>query len=122
MKDRNKWISRAKKAATKSARQIHNNQKKGLFLKEQIANRARGLPVTGLWCRITMRKLVRERGDEQGSKDFKASAQWFNSFRKRWGFTFQEKTNVKKASVESRLPYVKKIHQYLLYTAFKEEA
>ena len=70
-----------------------------------------------------MRKLVRERGDEQGSKDFKASAQWFNSFRKRWGFTFQEKTNVKKASVESRLPHVKKsISIFYRYTAFKEEA
>ena len=65
------------------------------------AKRARGLPVTGLWCRITMRKLVRECEDEQGAKDFKASAPWFNSFRKRWGFTFQEKTNVIKASVES---------------------
>ena len=118
----------AKKADTKSARQIHNNQKKGLFAKEQkelvrriTAKRARGLPVTGLWCRITMRKLVRERGDEQGAKNFKASAQWFNSFRKRWGFTFQEKTNVKKSSVEARLPYVRKFHQYLLYTAFNEE-
>ena len=68
-----------------------------------------------------MRKLVREREDEQGAKDFKASAQWFNSFRKRWGFNFQEKTNVKKASVESKLLYVRKFHHYLLYIAFNEE-
>ena len=54
LKYRNKWISRAKKADTKRARQIHNNQKKGLFAKEQkelvrkiTAKRARGLPVTG---------------------------------------------------------------------------
>ena len=79
------------------------------------------MPVTGLWYRITMRKLVRERGDEQGAKDFKASWQWFLSFRKRWGFTFQEETNVKKSSVEARLPYVRKFHQYILYTAFNEE-
>ena len=66
-------------------------------------------------------ELVRERGDEQGAKNFKASAQWYSSFRKRWGFTFQEKTNVKKSSLEARLPYVRKFHQYLLYTAFNEE-
>ena len=56
-----------------------------------------------------------------GAKNFKASWQWFIAFRKRWGFTFQEKTNVKKYSVQTRLPYVKKFHQYLLYTAFNEE-
>ena len=55
------------------------------------------------------------------AKNFKASAQWFQRFRRRWGFTFQEKTNVKKKSVQQRLPYVRKHHQYLLYTAFREE-
>ena len=68
-----------------------------------------------------MRKLVHELGDENGAKTFKASWQLVNSFRKRWGFSFQEKTNVKKASVEARLPYVRKFHPYLLYTAFNEE-
>ena len=62
------------------------------------------------------------RGDAQGEKkNFKASAQWFNSFRKRWEFIFQEKTNVKKTSVEAILPYVRKFHEYLLYSAFHEE-
>ena len=65
------------------------------------ATRARGLLVTGLWCRITMRKLVRELGDENGAKSFKASSQGLNCFRKSLGFTFQEKTNVKKASGEA---------------------
>ena len=68
-----------------------------------------------------MRKLVHERGNESRYENFKASAQWFDSFRKRWGFTFQEKTNAKKKSVEARLPYVRKFHQYILYTAFNEE-
>ena len=68
-----------------------------------------------------MRKLVHELGDENGVKTIKVSWQWFNSFRKRWGFSFQEKTNVKKASVVARLAYVRKFHQYLLYTAFNEE-
>ena len=111
----------AKKATTKRPRQMHTKQKRGLFPEEQkelvrriTAKRARGLPVTALWCRIIMRKLVRERGNEQRSENFKASAQWFDSFRKRWGFTFQEKTNVKKSSVKARLPDVKKFHQYIL--------
>ena len=127
LKDRNKQISMAKKATTKRARQMHTKQKRGLFPEQQkelvriTAKRARGLPITALWCRIIMRKLVRERENEQRSENFKASAQWFDSFRKRWGFTFQEKTNVKKSSVEARLPYVRKFHQYLLYTAFNEE-
>ena len=68
-----------------------------------------------------MKKLVADLGDEPGVKDFKASAKWFDSFRKRWGFSFQEKTNVKKKSVSERLTYVRKHHQYLLYTAFEEE-
>ena len=68
-----------------------------------------------------MRKLVRELGDENGAQSFKASSHRFFSFRKSWGFTFQEKTNVKKASVQARLPYVRKLHQYILYTAFNEE-
>ena len=85
------------------------------------AKRAPGLKVTGIWCRITLRKLVRELGDENGAKTFKASTRCFNSFKKRCGFTFQEKTNDKKASVAARLPYVRKSHQYLLYTAFNEE-
>ena len=68
-----------------------------------------------------MRKLVRERGDDEGAEKFKASSQWMDAFRKRWGFSFQEKTNVKKKSVHARLPYVRKFHQYLLYEAFNEE-
>ena len=68
-----------------------------------------------------MRKLVGELGDVPGAKRFKASSQWFHGFRRRWGFTFQEKTNVKKKSVSERLPYVRKYHQYVLYTAFREE-
>ena len=110
-----KWISRFIEK-----NRLHSKQKKGLFVEQQeelvrkiTAKRARGLPVTSLWCRITMRNLVHEFGDESGAKTFKASCQWFNSFRKRWGFTFQEKTNVKKSSVEARLPYVRKFHQYL---------
>ena len=62
LKHREKWISRSRKKSTKSARQIHSKQKKGLFVEQQeelvrriTAKRARGLPVTGLWCRITMR-------------------------------------------------------------------
>ena len=63
-----------------------------------------------------MGNLINELGDESRTKTFKASCQWFNYFRKRWGlgFTFPEKTNVKKTSVEARLPYVRKFHQYLL--------
>ena len=102
---------------------------KGLFYKQQeelvrriTAKRARGLTVTGTWCRIKMRKLVAELGDAPGAKNYKASPQWFNSFRKRWGFSFQEKTNVKKKSVSERLPYVRKHQQCLLYTAFNEES
>ena len=44
-----------------------------------------------------------------------------NKFKRRWGFSFQQRTNVKKKSVAARLPYVRKYHQYLLYKAFKEE-
>ena len=107
---------------------MHTRQKKGYFFKQQeelvrriSAKRARGLPVTGIWCRITMRKLVAELGDAPGAKGFKASSQWFETYRKRWDSSFQEKTNVKKKSVRERLPYVMKYHQYVLYEAFKEE-
>ena len=93
---------------------LYNNNQNQL-VGRITAKRARGLPVSGLWCRITMRKLVQELGDEIEAKRFKASAQWFNSFGKRWGFTLEEKTNVKKISVEARLPYVRKYHQYIFY-------
>ena len=65
--------------------------------------------------------LVAELGDAPGAKGFKASSKWFDNFRKRWGFSFQEKTNVMKKSVRERLPYVKKYHLFFLYEAFKEE-
>ena len=85
------------------------------------AKRARGLPVSSVWCKSKMRKLVHDLGDVQGAQKFKASNRWFMRFKKRWGYSFQEKTNVKKKSVAARLPYVKKFHQYLLYEAFREE-
>ena len=100
---------------------------KGRFVEQQkmlvgkiTAKRASGLKVTALWCRIIMKKLVHESRDDDAKK-FQASTQWFQRFRRRWGFTFQEKTNVKRKSVQQRLPYVRKHHQYLLYTAFREE-
>ena len=100
--------------------------KKGRFLEQQkmlagkiTAKRARGLKVTALWCRITMKKLVH--GIRDDDKKNQASTQWFQRFQRRWGFTFQEKTNVKRKSVQQRLPYVRKHHQYLLYTAFRKE-
>ena len=118
----------ASKTSSKLSRMVHTKQKRGIFYKQQeelvrriMAKRARGLPVSGTWCRVTMRKLVGELGDVPGAKRFKASSQWFHGFRRRWGFTFQEKTNVKKKSVSERLPYVRKYHQYVLYTAFREE-
>ena len=35
--------------------------------------------------------LVAELGDASGAKGFKASSKWFDTFRKRWGFSFKEK-------------------------------
>ena len=70
------------------------------------AKRARGLPVTGMWCRLTMRKLVKDIDGVPGTDTFKASSTWFNKFKRRWGFTFQQKTKVKKNSVATRLPSV----------------
>ena len=128
LKNKDKLTASAKKFKTKWLRQNHLKQKRGAFFQQQeelvrriTAKRARGLPVSGTWCRVTMKKLVRELGDAPGAKTFKASCQWFHTFRRRWGFSFQEKTNVKKKSVQARLPYVRKHHQYVLYTAFKEE-
>ena len=68
-----------------------------------------------------MRKLVKDLDGVSDTETFKASCTWFNKFKRRWGFSFQQKTNVKKQSVAARLPYVRKYHQYLLYKAFKEE-
>ena len=91
--------------------QNHDKQKKGQFVEQQkelvrriTAQRARALKVTGIWCRITMKKLVQELGDESGAKTFKASSRWLLSFRKRWGFTFQEKTNGKKNLLRGDCP------------------
>jgi len=126
LKYREKWISRLRKKSTKNARQIHSKQKKGLFVEQQeelvrkiTAKRTRGLPVTTLWCRITMRNLVHEFGDESGAKTFKASCQTL--LEKGGDLFFKKRLNVKKTSLEARLPYVRKFHQYLLYTAFNEE-
>ena len=128
LRNKDKLIATSKKASTKWSRMAHIKQKGGVFYKQQeelvrriLAKRARGLTVSGIWCRVIMRKLVRELGDVPGATSFKASSQWFQGFRRRWGFSFQEKTNVKKKSVRERLPYVRKYHQYILYTAFKEE-
>ena len=66
--------------------------------------------------------LVADLGDAPGSKGVTPSSKWFDTFRKRWGFSFQEKTNVKKKSVRERLPYIMNYHQYYVwYEAFKEE-
>ena len=54
------------------------------------------------------------------TRKFEASQKWFFNYRRRWGLSFQEKTNVKRKSVAARLPYVRKHHQYILYSAFKE--
>jgi len=128
LRQREKWEVRASSRATSGKRQTHDKQKKGFFVEQQkelvrriLAKRARGLPVSGIWCRITMRNLVKSSGDSASAKTFKASERWFQKFRKRWGFSFQEKTNVKKKSVQQRLPYVRQFHQYLLYKAFKEK-
>ena len=43
LKDRNKWKSRAKRATTKRARQIHTKQKKGLFNTKRARGRIRPL-------------------------------------------------------------------------------
>ena len=90
------------------------------LLKRIFAKRARGLPVTGLWCRIIMKNFVKDLPKTKETEKFVASDKWFFDFRKRWGLSFQEKTNVKRKSVEARLPYVRKHHQYILYSAFKE--
>ena len=63
-----------------------------------------------------MRKMVADLGDAPGAKNFKAFSQWFHAFRKKWGFSFQTKTAVKKKSLRDRLPYVRKYHQHLLNT------
>ena len=127
LKDKDLWKAKSKDGRASRRRQTHEKQKKGRFVEQQKmlagkirAKRARGLKITALWCRITMTKLVHESGDDDDEK-FQASTQWFQRFRRRWGFTFQEKTNVKRKSVQQRLPYVRKHHQYLLYTAFREE-
>ena len=128
LKKRVTLVAKSKRFSTKWKRQDHTQQRKGIFYKKQeelvrriTAKRARGLPVSGTWCRIIMRNLVADLGDVAGAKDFKASSKCYNAFRKRWGFSFQEKTNVKKKSVIERLHYERKHHQYLLYTAFDEE-
>ena len=122
-------MKRSMSRRTSSKRQDHNWQKKGFFPEQQLmlskridAKRARGLMVTGTYCKITMMKLVRELGDIPSAKKFKATDNWFNKFCKRWGYSFQEKTNVKKKSVAARVPYVKKFHQYLLYKALYRSA
>ena len=35
--------------------------------------------------------LIPELGDASGAKGLKASSKWFDTFRKRWGFSFKEK-------------------------------
>ena len=128
MKNRNALEIQASRRSTYIKRQTHHGQKRGLFIPQQkelvrriSAKRARGLPVSGMWCRVTMRKLVKEIDGRPDTEPFRASCTWFNKFKKRWGFSFQQKTNVKKKTVAARLPYVRKYHQYLLYKAFNEE-
>ena len=58
----------------------------------------------------------RDRGDEEVYR----FGQVFLEYRRRWGLSFQEKTNVKRKSVAARLPNVKKHHQYILYRASTE--
>ena len=41
--------------------------------------------------------LVPDLGDAPGAKGFKASSKWFDTFRKRWGFSFQEKPMYKRS-------------------------
>ena len=73
-------------------------QKKGLFFEEQeelvskiTAKRARGLPVTSLCCRITMRNSAHEFGDESGAKQLKPHVSGLNLLEKGGDLPFKKR-------------------------------
>ena len=60
-----------------------------------------------------MRKLVEDIGGVPGTDTFKASSTWFNKFKRRWGFTFKQKTNVKKKICGNKAAICKKVPSVL---------
>ena len=67
----------------------------------------------GMWCRKTMRKLVKDLDAVPDTETFKASCTWFNKFKRRWGFTFKQKTNVKKKICGNKAAICKKVPSVL---------
>ena len=60
-----------------------------------------------------MTKLVEDIGGVPGTDTFKASSTWFNKFKRRWGFTFKQKTNVKKKICGNKAAICKKVPSVL---------
>jgi hypothetical protein len=72
--------------------------------------RAKGLPVTAHFLRITMKKKVKEHYGSEAAESFKASACWLANFTQYFGMSLRRKTNQKHLSVEERMPKCQRWH------------
>ena len=82
-------------------------------MKKIKAEREKGRRVSGRFIRVAMRKEIRASlGNDEADK-FRASPGWFNAFLRRNNLSLRVKSNSKSASLEQRLPKVKRWHARL---------
>ena len=72
-----------------------------------------GERVTGLWLRITMKRLVRKHCGDHAADCFKACKKWLRNFARRFGMSLRRKSNSKAEPVEARLPKIRRWHARL---------
>ena len=82
-------------------------------MKKIKAEREKGRRVSGRFIRVAMRKEIRASlGNDEADK-FRASPGWFNAFLRRNNLSLRVKSISKSASLEQRLPKVKRWHARL---------
>ena len=72
--------------------------------------RDKGLPTTGHYLRVTMKKTLRKHYGSDAADSFKASRCWLSGFTRYFEMSLRRKTNKKHMSVEERLPKCKRWH------------
>ena len=110
-----------KRADSKAAKKTHMHpgakaryhDQEVAVMKKIKAEREKGRRVSGRFIRVAMRKEIRASlGNDEADK-FRASPGWFNAFLRRNNLSLRVKSNSKSASLEQRLPKVKRWHARL---------
>ena len=72
--------------------------------------RAKGLPVSAQFLRITMKRTMLKHYGEAATNLFRASGRWLTSFTRQYNMSLRRRSNKKHLSVEERMPKCQRWH------------